>query len=232
MKTSKKPNVDSQAWYGNRFSILPIQAVLDSRLGPRHLKVLLFLAHHANRDGEQVYPGQDRIAEACGWYLKGKPNHALVSALISNPNWDQPKADGGEKKDTGPGLVEFGYVQKLGQRGTNKTMLYRLCVPQYKDGDLNALKSRKISNADYAIKRAADEESIFAELAVADNAKADALEKELEAARKARGAFIYRGTEYVRAEVEDAYNMGDWGHLPRQVVEHYGYSWSFIDGEF
>ncbi len=33
-------------------------------------------------------------------------------------------------------------------------------------------------------------------------------------------------------EVDDAYNLGDWGDLPQKVVEHYGYSWSFIDGEF
>lgn len=239
MGTIKKGSIhQSKAWYGNKFAIIPVQALLDSRLGPRHLKVLLFLAHHASRDRGECYPSQDGLAEACGWYIKDKksgeirPDDGLVSRLISNPNHDKPKKNGQAKKDTGPGLVELGYVENLGQRGYSKTNLYRLSIPKYRDGDLRVVTDRKLSNVEYAAKRASEQKQEFAEQEVVANAQAEAQEREIEAARIARGAFIWRGTEYTRMEVDDAYGLGDWGDLPQKVVEHYGYSWSFIDGEF
>lgn len=105
MGTIKKGSIhQSKAWYGNKFAIIPVQALLDSRLGPRHLKVLLFLAHHASRDRGECYPSQDGLAEACGWYIKDKksgeirPDDGLVSRLISNPNHDKPKKNGQAKR--------------------------------------------------------------------------------------------------------------------------------------
>jgi hypothetical protein len=89
MKSTQSQSQKS-AWFGQKFAIVPLQALLDKRIGPRQLKLLALLAHHANRDGVDCFPGLERLAEMCGFYSKGKPHTSLVSALISNPNYDKP----------------------------------------------------------------------------------------------------------------------------------------------
>ena len=174
---------NNEKWYSKEFAIIPLTALLDKRMGPQHLKVLIALAHHANEHGLQVFPSRERIAEMCDFYLKGKPNVDHVSALISNPNHSVKDEITGEvlltkngkpKKTKGPGLVELGYVEKLGQRGENQTQAYRLMTPKLDAKHQNKVTERKMSNADYKAKRQGREE-IEAEKEIArQNARIDA----------------------------------------------------------
>ncbi|MGJ7918849.1 hypothetical protein ACI48D_25705 [Massilia sp. LXY-6] len=226
----KSTQSKKSAWFGQQFAIVPLQALLDKRIGPRQLKLLALLAHHANRDGVDCFPGLERLAEMCGFYSKGKPHTSLVSALISNPNFDKPsKKTGKVTKSTGPGLVELGYVEKLGQRGYNKTQSYRLKIADVSTDEVNTFADRKLSDEEYTAKRRTQEKAEFEEFAEALNVEDAEQEKELEAARIRRGAFVFRGTEYTRSEVQQAYHDGDWGDIPPTVVDHFRFSYSFAE---
>ncbi|WP_338754853.1 hypothetical protein [Ralstonia sp. RRA.1] len=97
--------------------------MIDSAIGPRQLKVFLILALHAKTSG-YVRLSQERIAEMCGFFSKGKPDNVLVSRLISNANHAK------QKSGTGPGLVELGYVLKHGQIGHDQVQEYTLLTPR------------------------------------------------------------------------------------------------------
>jgi len=71
---------------------------------------------------------QARLAELLGYMAKGEPNRAHVSRLIKK-------------------LEGFGYLKNSGQRGYNKTNLYRLSVP--KNGDFRAATHRQLPDDDY-----------------------------------------------------------------------------------
>lgn len=214
------------AWYGDVFSIIPFDAVLDKRLKPRHLKVLLILAKHADKFTGIAYPSLDRIAEMCGFYSKDLPDRALVSRLISN-------ASG---KGTGPGLVQLGYVQKLGWIANRTSQSYRVQRARVATGDLNQPTDRKISDEEFqekqdtkkAEQRAkddADAEAYFAEENVAD----EEIENSAKPTPKKPAIVVSSNEEYTRDEVRQAYHDGDWGYIPRAVIESFGFSYSFAE---
>lgn len=104
------------------FGRVPTQTMIDPAIGPRHFLVYSVLASHAKDDGT-LGVNQARIAEMCGFYVKGKPDNALISKLISNPGFKT------QKTGTGAGLVELGYVKKYKQKGLNMIKTYSICVP-------------------------------------------------------------------------------------------------------
>lgn len=104
------------------FGFCPVQLLLDPELGPRELRVFLCLAVHADSATGKCTPSQDRIAEMCGYYKKGKPDRSLVSTLIHN-------------------LVLRGWVKNLGQQGFNRTNVYQVRVP--KDIEFRSVSTRR-----------------------------------------------------------------------------------------
>jgi hypothetical protein len=168
MKTNKK---NAGNWLTkDNYACVPLIALQDARMGPRQLKVLCFLASKA-RPGTngKVWPSLAHIAELCGFLTTDKktkvvsPDEALVSKLISNSDYIKTDKDGnvlkskkGEplQKGTGMGLVELGYVVKLGQRGNNQTQLYQLVIPTVGNSDLNVATDRRMPNEEYNAKRA------------------------------------------------------------------------------
>jgi len=167
----------SDAWYTDDFAIIPLQAVRDKRMGPRQLQVLIVLASFANRSGNNVFPSRAHIAELCGFFVKGEPHVQLVSALISNPNYAKPNPKTGKVKNTGPGLVELGYVEKIGQRAENETNIYRVKTPDVADEHLNFAKDRKVSNEVWKAKKKADADAIGLAFAAKINAEYEAEEQ-------------------------------------------------------
>lgn len=167
---SQKPTLAKKTtpgWYGEVFAILPFEAVLDKRLGPCHLKVLLILAKFANKHTGICYPGLESIAEMCGYYTKGQPDKSRVSRIISN-------ASG---KGTGPGLEQLGYLQKLGWFANRATQSYRVMSPNLTDENLNLPTNRKLTDEAWAEKRAARR----AERDAKDRAEGEAFLAEIEA---------------------------------------------------
>ena len=245
-----------EAWYSNEFAIVPLTALLDKRMGPRQLKVLIALAHHANRHGLKVFPSRERIAEMCGFYLKGKPHADLVSVLISNANHSVIDEETGEvkktrtgknKKTTGQGLVELGYVEKLGQRGENQTQAYRLMTPELSIEDKNQVTDRKLSKEEYKAKQQAKEASEAEAFFAKEITENEAEEQQKQAAQKntlvsevsdskedvessaeqlsTKDICWHRGVSYHREEVNLASFDGDWQDIPKFVVEYFGHSY-------
>lgn len=195
-------------WFGTQsYARVPRSILLDSRLGPRQFKLLCLLCLHAGKDGI-VWPGHERLAEMLGHFKKdGTPNKNLVSKLISWAHAD---------KSPGLGLVQLGYVQKLGWIANRETQSYRLLIANVEEKDMNNPTSRKMSDADFAQKRQMKVEA----LAAAATAKGETTK-----AQKAL-VLVYEDDEYSKNEVHNAYLAGELYTLPRTVVEYFGYRYS------
>lgn len=76
--------------------------------------------------------GQARLAELLGYAVKGVPNRSHISSLIRK-------------------LEGLGYLSNLGQRGYNKTNLYRLSVPKH--GVFRGAAFRQVPDAEYQSSR-------------------------------------------------------------------------------
>lgn len=258
---SQKPTLAKKTtpgWYGEVFAILPFEAVLDKRLGPCHLKVLLILAKFANKHTGICYPGLESIAEMCGYYTKGQPDKSRVSRIISN-------ASG---KGTGPGLEQLGYLQKLGWFANRATQSYRVMSPNLTDENLNLPTNRKLTDEAWAEKRAARQaerdakdraegEAFLAEIE-ADNAVHDAEQERSESdvqeptpdtdlpdnddlfdfdddvadvpvSPSGEKVIVHKGTPYHYSEVYAAWRDGAWGDIPYAVVQAFGFDFTFAD---
>ncbi|MGF6274416.1 hypothetical protein ABIB38_002796 [Massilia sp. UYP11] len=220
--TSKTKNT---AWFGGSFSVIPFDAVLDKRLKPRQLKVLLILAKHADRSSGIAYPSLDRIAEMCGFFSNGLPDRALVSRLISNESG----------KGTGPGLVQLGYVKKLGWLANRTSQSYRLQCAHISVDDLNQPTNRQKSEVEAKTELEAKKERRLAK----ERADAEAYFSEFED-EKYKDAVIEMPVmnspqsrtvdcEYTKNDVQQAFRDGTWGDIPRHIVEHYGFRYSFAE---
>ena len=141
-------------WLGTQpYARVPQSILLDSRLGPRQFKLLCLLCLHAGKDGI-VWPGHDRLAEMLGHFKKdGTPNNNLVSKLISWTHAD---------KSPGLGLVQLGYIKKLGWIANRETQSYRLLIANVEAKHMNKPTSRKMSDADFAQKRQAKADALAA----------------------------------------------------------------------
>jgi hypothetical protein len=220
--TSKTKNT---AWFGGSFSVIPFETVLDKRLKPRQLKVLLILAKHADRSSGIAYPSLDRIAEMCGFFSNGLPDRALVSRLISNESG----------KGTGLGLVQLGFVKKLGWLANRTSQSYRLQCAHTSADDLNQPTNRQKSDVEVKIELEAKKERRQEK----ERAEAEAYFSELED-EKYRDAVIDMpilssmqsrtvDCEYTKDEVQQSFRDGTWGDIPRHIVEHYGFRYSFAE---
>jgi hypothetical protein len=115
------------------FARVSPRIVLDPDLRPRQRLVYMILALHSNAQGYGARLAQASIAELCGFFLKSRttgeysPDYRLVSRLISDEKWAT------RTPCLGPGLVQLGYVQKLGQSGHNHTISYKLVFPPFEN---------------------------------------------------------------------------------------------------
>lgn len=206
MTTIQKAN-----WFGAQsFACVPESVLLDSRLGLRHLRLLCLLILHADKHGI-AYPGQDRLAEMMGDYNKPgtpeqTPNTNVISKLIS---WRNP--------NTGPGLglVQLGYVKKLGWIAGRSTQTYRIVIPTLRPEELNRPTSRKMPDAEYAELREKKWQNLTEAYAGREAAKA--------AKQNAEDAFVWEGQQYTRNELHNVMLAGGLDTYPLPVVVHFGY---------
>lgn len=108
-----------------RFAIVPLEALLDKRLKPRHLAALAALALHANKDGDV------RCTLATLVEITGNPGDGNMSNTISN-------------------LAEWGYVKSKKQIGFNGVNEYKLGAPDYNLADLREVQNRGMDDKEYA----------------------------------------------------------------------------------
>lgn len=196
-------------WLGSQsFARVPESVLLDNRLGIRHLRLLCLLIMHADRHGI-AWPGQDRLAEMLGDYNypgtpEQTPNKNLVSKLISCSN---PKA--------APGLVQLGYVKKLGWIANRETQSYQIIIAPVPPEALNTPTSRKMSDAEYKVVREEKSVRLAEEAAVREAAKA--------AKKWAADVFVFEDETYHRNELHNAMLAGELDTYPLQVVVYFGY---------
>jgi len=222
--TTTKPEVKPEVknWFGKQsFAMVPESVLFDKRLGGRHLKLLCMLIKHADKDGT-CHPGLDCLAEEMGFFDKNDvPDKNLVTKLIShNP-----------EKAPGPGLVELGYVKKLGWKMGRKTQTYQLVIPGLTADELNAPTNRKMSDAEFKAKTEAEkverEEKAFKS---AQERAERANQRNAERANRSddeNEVIEYQGEKYPYEEVAQARVDGDWGDIPRYVVERCGFKYDF-----
>jgi hypothetical protein len=114
------------------------------------------------------------------------------------------------------GLVQLGYIKKLGWIANRETQSYRLLIANVEEKHMNSPTSRKMSDADFAKKRQAKAETLVAAAAA----------KEQAATIQKTPVFLFEGDEYSKNEVHNAYLAGEIYTIPRAVVEHFGYRYS------
>lgn len=175
------------------FARVPVQLLIDPRVGPRQLLVFSILAAHARKNGS-VSLTRERIAEMCGYYLGGTPNVDLVSRLISNPS------HANQTKGPGPGLVQLGYVERGPQAGYNGVRSYKLVLPAADVSTLRIPTNRR--EADYRERR----------LAEAQNAEKSVLNDDPDIFTDSTGCMWFR-YEIANCDVDE---------VPLEVYEHFG----------
>lgn len=175
------------------FARVPVQLLIDPRVGPRQLLVFSILAAHARKNGA-VSLTRERIAEMCGYYLGGKPNVDLVSRLISNPSHEK------QSKGPGPGLVQLGYVERGHQAGYNGVRSYKLVSPAVADIPLRVPTNRR--EADYKERK----------LAEAQNAEKSVLNDDPDIFTDSTGCMWFR-YEIANCDVDE---------VPLEAYEYFG----------
>ncbi len=196
-------NAKKNDWIGvQKYARVPESVLLDSRLGPRHFKLLSILALHADKDGI-AWPGLERLAEMLGYFKKdGEPDKQIISKLIS---WKH------EEKSPGLGLVELGYIKKLGWIANRETQSYQLLIPNVSETAINNPKSRKLSDVDFSEKQ---------RIKMQGMSKAETKKEEK---KSAAHTFVYGGEKYTKNEVHNAFLAGELEMYPMPVIEYFGY---------
>jgi len=177
------------------FARVPVQLLIDPRVGPRQLLVFSILAAHARKNGA-VSLTRERIAEMCGYYLGGRPNVDLVSRLISNPG------HANQAKGPGPGLVQLGYVERGNRAGWNGVRSYKLVLPAVADTPLRIPANRR--QDDYKERK----------LEEAQNAEKSVLNDDPDVFTDSTGCMWFR-YEIANCDADE---------VPLEVYEHFGFT--------
>ncbi len=67
MSDSTTSYVNLAKWHGSSFGIVPTELIMDTELTPAARLVGVLLLTYRNKDTEQAFPGQPRIAEEPEW---------------------------------------------------------------------------------------------------------------------------------------------------------------------
>ncbi|WP_322007700.1 hypothetical protein [Paraburkholderia tropica] len=99
-----------------RYAQIPAQLLLDSRLAPRHLQIMMVMILHANRDTGVCKISRETIADYTGYTV----------TVISKAT----KA-----------LMEFGWLEK--SRQWCNANIYRVILPKFGEGVLRDIQNRR-----------------------------------------------------------------------------------------
>jgi len=86
------------------FSIVPIEACQDSRLGKMQLRVLIALLSFRAKNTDIVWPSREQISSRCGY------NKIVITRVTTQ-------------------LVKLGWLVKVGKGGFSKSCKYQITVP-------------------------------------------------------------------------------------------------------
>lgn len=86
------------------FSIIPIEAAMDSRLSKNHYRVLIALLSFRSKSTNVVWPSRELLSERCGLPI------TRISEITSS-------------------LCELGWLEKSGKGGLSRSTRYTITVP-------------------------------------------------------------------------------------------------------
>jgi hypothetical protein len=95
------------------YSIVPVEACMDSRLTKMQLRVLIALLSFRAKNTDTVWPKREQISNRCGY------DKRVITRVTTQ-------------------LVELGWLEKVGKGGFSKSCEYRITVP-----DLVTVDSRE-----------------------------------------------------------------------------------------